>query len=317
MEGNKRRFSESYSRHSLSKWQPDRPWTIGEALEWGIKRLEATRFVLKPRRHTELILEKVLGCDRINLYLNARQPLSHKEWMQFLKLLRKRERGEPVQYIVGWTLFYGLRLAIRKGVFIPRYDSEALVERLIERYREVHSHLDNGHPDWKILDICCGSGALGLAVAVELSGVKVILTDNDPRALRAATFNARQLGCNDRVTVQRWDALTQPPSHWQNSFDALIANPPYIPHSEIPSLHPDVRDGEPLNALTDGSDGLTFYRHWVKILPLIMKTKGWAFIEVGDSVAQAAGDILKARFAWCQPIYDLSGHLRGWECRKE
>lgn len=287
---------------------------VGEALRWAIERLEATGFVLKPRRHAELLLEKAWGCSRVEIYLNLRQILDLSTWRRFQRLVRRRVRGEPVQYIVGWAPFYGLKLAMRRGVFIPRFDSEALVERAISILREKLKPLSNGRCWGRVLEMCSGCGAMGLAIASELPEVRVLLTDKDPTALKIARTNTRALGLEGRVMIGEWDALSDPPPSWRGHFHLIIANPPYIPLDRLATLHPDVRDWEPYYALTDGSDGLTFYRRWTATVPPLLKPNGVFIVEVGEPIAQEALNILHKGFISIQPIYDLSGNLRGWEC---
>ena len=283
--------------------------TIAAALLEGEKRLERSG-TLRPRRHAELLLESVLGMDRIELYLQAGEPLSPDEYHNFERLLQRRESGEPVQFITCWTPFYGRRFLVGSGIFIPRFDSELLLERLLTRYEE-DAPFDG---PVEVLDLCCGCGVIGLTVAVELPDVRVTLSDISPVAVEYCARNALALLVNNRVDIERMDALADPPTEWLDRFRYVVANPPYIPVADIPKLHRDVRR-EPHEALTDGGDGLSFYRRWVQTLPKIIQPGGRIFVEVGDGAAEHVQQILSQAFPEPVAFPDLAGIKRVVEAR--
>ncbi len=287
---------------SLSNNLTTEPNSIGAALLEGATRLKHCQ-VLRPRRHAELLLESALGIERTELYIRAREPLSDTAREHYETLLRHREGGEPVQHIVGWAPFYGRRFLVGKGVFIPRFETELLVERLLTRWRE------EPPPDEpvELLDLCCGCGAVGLTVAAELPQTRVTLTDNSEIALEYSARNALALQVNDRVDIVLWDALNDPPHEWQGRFHYILANPPYIPAADLPGLPRDVREGEPRDAITDNADGLSFYRRWVETLPLVMQPGGCLFVECGDGAAGRMKEIITAAFSDIKTTKDLNG----------
>lgn len=275
--------------------------TIGAALLEGEKQLEGAG-ILRPRRHAELLLEKALGIDRIDLYLQSREMLTHDVQKSFESFLHRRESGEPVQHIVGWAPFYGGSFLVGTGVFIPRFETEFIVDRLLEQF-----HKDNYEPQVNILDLCCGCGILGITLAGEIPEAEITMVDNSPGALEFTLQNVQIRRFDDRITTKQWDSLRDPPDDWSGKFNYIVANPPYIPIDQIEYLHPDVRDGEPRDALTDGGDGMTFYRRWATTLPGILKNGGRLFVEIDVGAADAVSEILSVSFSNLTITKDLNG----------
>lgn len=189
------------------------------------------------------------------------------------ELVERRLAGEPVAYIIGEWEFYGLTLDISRDVLIPRTDTELLAERAIELARAAGEGA-------RVLDLCAGSGCIGLAVAEHAPNCRVVLADLSEAALRICKSNVRRCDLNARVTCVLADAL-EPPALSLWDFDVIVCNPPYIPSGDIPGLDVSVREYEPLSALDGGEDGLKFYRsiaaHWNSALRL----GGSLIFEVG------------------------------------
>lgn len=199
-------------------------------------------------------------------------------------MLMRRLQGEPVAYIVGEWEFYGLTLSINRHVLIPRPDTEALVDRAITL---MHEAGDGG----RILDLCAGSGAIGLAVASKSKLTRVVLVDISPEAITLCKQNIRRNRLNGRAACLRGDARKAPKgSLWD--FDVIACNPPYIPSEEIASLDPSVRNFEPHLALDGGADGLDFYRDVAKLWSSSLRLGGTLLFEVGHTQADAVRAIL-------------------------
>ena len=164
-------------------------------------------------------------------------------------LARRRLAGEPVAYLIGEWEFYGLPLDISESVLIPRPDTETLAEAAIGWLRQQEAPLD----------LCAGSGCLGLAIASQVPAARVVLGELSDGALRVCRQNIRRNGLTGRVTAMQLDAL-RPPVQRLGDFDCIVSNPPYIPSGDIPGLDASVRDYEPHMALDGGADGLDFYR---------------------------------------------------------
>ena len=190
---------------------------------------------------------------------------------RFRELLARRLDGEPVAYLIGEWEFYGLPLDISPDVLVPRDDTEILARQAIERVQGYGGEV-------RVLDLCTGSGCVGLAIAKRCPQAKVVLGDLSEGALRICRQNARRNGLTAQVTACRMDALNKPSAPlWD--FDVIVSNPPYIPTDDLTGL--EVAKFEPRMALDGGADGLDFYRaiteHWLSSL----RSGGWLLCEVG------------------------------------
>jgi release factor glutamine methyltransferase len=164
-----------------------------------------------------------------------------------------------------------------------------------------------------VLDLCSGCGAIGLSIGAEVRNTLITLVDSEVTPLEFARSNADALMINSRVSFIRANALETFPEAWNNLFDIIVANPPYIPVAEVDSLPIDVREGDPRMALTDGGDGLSFYRTWSKTLPALLNSDGVFLTEIGDGAANKVIQVLSCGFKITQVIKDLSGMDRAIE----
>ena len=203
---------------------------------------------------------------------------------RFRGLLERRLKGEPVAYLSGEWEFYGLTLDITRDVLIPRPDTETLVERGILFAR----NLPEGA---RVLDLCAGSGCIGLAIADNCPNTHVILAEWSEDALRVCRQNIRRIGLTRQADPVQVDAL-EPPPRLLRDFDLILCNPPYIPTLEVGRLDPSVRDYEPHIALDGGEDGLKFYRAVAKKWKRALKSGGKLIFEVGYDQAPAVEYIL-------------------------
>ena len=193
-------------------------------------------------------------------------------------LLERRLAGEPVAYIIGEWEFYGLPLDISRDVLIPRMDTEVLAERAILLARAAGEGA-------RVLDLCAGSGCVGLAVAANVPDCRVVLADYSEEALKICKQNVRRNDLNARVTCVQADAR-QAPSAVLWDFDVIVSNPPYIPSGDCPMLDEEVRRFDPLLALDGGTDGLDFYRALAGRMADSLKPGGYMVLELG--IGQAA-----------------------------
>lgn len=200
------------------------------------------------------------------------------------ELVQRRLAGEPVAYIVGEWEFYGLPLDISRDVLIPRADTEVLAQRAIEKAQATG---EGG----RVLDLCAGSGCVGLAVAANAPNCRVVLADLSEGALRLCKQNVRRNGLNARVTCISANALEAPSSVlWD--FDVIACNPPYIPTGDIEGLDISVKEYEPLMALDGGVDGLDFYRVIASKWKSALRLGGTLVFEVGIDQAEAVAQIM-------------------------
>ena len=203
---------------------------------------------------------------------------------RFQGLMARRMAGEPVAYLIGEWEFYGLTLDVCRDVLIPRPDTETLVERGILFLRD----LPEGA---RVLDLCAGSGCVGLAIADNCPGAHVILAEWSDDALRICRQNILRCALSQQASAAQVDALEPPPRLLRN-FDLILCNPPYIPTLEVAHLDPSVRDYEPRLALDGGEDGLKFYRAVAKKWKCALAPGGKLIFEVGYNQAPAVKRIL-------------------------
>ena len=215
-------------------------------------------------------------------------------------LVRRHLAGEPVAYLIGEWEFYGLGLDITPDVLIPRMDTEVLAERAILLARAAGEGA-------RVLDLCAGSGCVGLAVAANVPGCRVVLADVSEAALRLCKQNVRRNELNARVTCVQADAL-EPPDAALWDFDVIACNPPYIPTGDIAGLDVSVRDYEPRSALDGGADGLDFYRAIAAQWGAALRLGGALLFEVGIGQAGDVGAILaQNQFEQIQTFQDTQG----------
>jgi len=222
---------------------------------------------------------------------------------RFRELLARRLAGEPVAYILGEWDFCGLTLDICRDVLIPRPDTETLVERGL-------AHLKGCEGKLRVLDLCAGSGCVGLAVASQRPDAVVVLADWSEDALRVCRQNIRRCGMSGRVSAARVNALEAPPP-LLSEFDLILCNPPYIPTADLAGLDVSVRDYEPHMALDGGEDGLEFYRAISKKWKSALNPGGALIFEIGyDQAPQVEYIMAEQEYLNIQTFKDPGGHWR-------
>ena len=207
--------------------------------------------------------------------------------------------GEPVAYLIGEWEFYGLTLDVNESVLIPRADTEVLAEAAIGYVK------DQGA--CRVLDLCAGSGCVGLAVAANAPECQVLLGDISEPAARVCHQNIRRCGLTGRVSVMTMDAL-EPPPRGIGKFQCVVCNPPYIPKADIDTLERSVKDFEPYLALCGGEDGLDFYRAAAGMWKEVLAENGRIYFEVGIGQADAALRLMRgAGFGGLEVLPDTRG----------
>ena len=243
------------------------------------------------------------GKSREQFYRDMALYASGQVEEKLAQLLERRLAGEPVAYIIGEWEFYGLSLEVSPEVLIPRMDTEVLAERAILLARAAGEGA-------RVLDLCAGSGCVGLATASNVPGCRVVLADVSEPALKLCKNNIRRCDLNARVTCVQADAL-EPPAAALWDFDVIACNPPYIPSGDIPGLDPSVRDYEPRAALDGGADGLNFYRAIAEQWGRALRLGGSLVFEVGIGQAPDVERILALNgFEQIQTTQDTQGIWR-------
>jgi release factor glutamine methyltransferase len=279
----------------------EQPWTIGRLLDWTARFL-SQKGSESPRLDAEVLLAEVLGCERIALYTRYDEEATEAARQRFRDLIRRRIEGCPVAYLVGRKEFFSLRFEVNSSVLIPRPDTECLVTECLALAKELS--------ELTVLDVGTGSGAIAVAVAKQHKGARVTATDVSAEALAVAERNAARHGVAERVSFLRGDLFAPLPQG--QPFDFIVSNPPYIPHADLPSLPPGVRDYEPHVALDGGPDGFVVFDRLIEQARGYLKPGGWLLVEIGlPQEIQARRRIESiAGYDLGRIIIDGSGHPR-------
>jgi release factor glutamine methyltransferase len=270
-------------------------WTVRSLLAWARDWLQK-KGIDTARLDSELLLARALNCDRVRLYIDVDKPLQPDELARFKPLVQRRGNREPVAYILGTKEFYGRPFAVGQGVFIPRPETELLVQLAIA-----------GKPK-TALDLCTGSGAIGITIAHELPDAHVDLVELSPEAVKFARENAAKI---DRVQLFEGDLFTALPH--PKRYEAIVSNPPYIPAGE--PLQPEILQHEPHLALYAGDDGLDTIRRIVAQSRDWLTPGGFFGMEIDPPQAQrVVGMLQQAGFEKTKVHKDLAGldrHVTG------
>lgn len=277
---------------------PRQQWTVLSLVEWSARHLQEKGFD-EARLHVDLLLAHVLGLSRVGLYTSFDRPLDPSELARFKELFKRRLAHEPLQYILGWTEFLGLRFAVDRRALIPRPETEHLVEAAVAWARS------RPDPALSFLDVGTGAGTIAVAVARLLPGARITALDADSGALSLAAANAES-NATPGIRFVEGDILGEVLAG--ERFDAVLSNPPYVPLAEWEGLQPEVRDFEPRMATTDGGDGLRFLRRIASFAAQRLVPGGMLFMEIGHGQAEeAAGLAREAGLLEVQVIPDYQG----------
>ena len=241
-------------------------WKIIDLINWAEVYFKAKKFE-NPRMEIEWLIRSVLKVNRIDIYLKFDRILTDQELKILKSFIQRRLKREPLQYITNSSEFYGLEYFINKNVLIPRPETEMIID-IAEK-----ALLDKKKP--KVLDIGTGSGCIGNTLALRNRNYDILGIDISDKAIEVANKNKKNL---KNITFIKMDILNQIP---KEKYDIIISNPPYIPLSDFSKVKKDVKEYEPLIALTDQADGLTFYKRYMKIIDNILKDGGKILFEVG------------------------------------
>lgn len=267
--------------------QETQAWTIRDLMKFTIDHLQRHGFN-EARLTVELLLSHALHCQRIELYMNFEKPLSREELNLFRGLYERRLNHEPVQYIVGTAGFMGLQFKVDRRVFIPRPETETLVEQMmLICNRRVAGETAS------ILEIGTGCGNIAVSLAKLVRDIHVTTIDVSSEALEVARANASAHGVTNRISFAHVDVFESLEDFLSKKFDHLISNPPYVSANDWEHLEPEVRKFEPQAAVSDSKDGYEFYRRIVQVAPDLLQTNGWVVVEVGYGQAGTVQKIFR------------------------
>lgn len=238
-----------------------------------------------PEKEAEIILSHCLDTDLLSLHRDIPE-IPDDVLSRIRECLERRSAREPLQYIIGYTEFYGLRISVGPGVLIPRPETELLVEEAVR----IIAQSAIGSTKSRIVDLCTGTGCIALAIANKFPLTEVFGTDISGTAIRYARQNAGINGVGNAYFLQGsfFDPLRGvfAESDAQCEADMVIANPPYIPHDDIVHLQPEIRDWEPTAALDGGRDGLDAYRLILSEAGNNLQKNGILMLELGFGQAE-------------------------------
>ena len=286
-----------------------------------------------PRLDAEVLLAHVLGTGRADLYARLHDPLPHRQEEAFYRLLQRRTRHEPLQYLTGVREFWSLEFKVDRRVLIPRPETEIVVEAALRllgedlpqpqfRRRPPHpSPFDSAQgrplpqgerePPVRLLDVGTGSGCIAIALAKELPQAEIWATDISADALAVAKENARCHSVAERIRFRQGDLFAAVVEEG-GSFDLIVANPPYIAQHDFSTLPAEVRDWEPQTALDGGPDGLDFYRRLLHEGPAHLRAGGWLIMEIGQGQGAAVMRLIQEQrnLTGCRCVPDYAGRER-------
>jgi len=246
----------------------------------------AERGVESARLNAERLLGDVLGLARIELYLQSDRPVTGEELDRYRELIRRRGQGEPLQTLIGTTGFYSREFKVTAGVFIPRPETELLVESAIARLRPAdHSLLAP-----RAAEVGCGSGVVAVSLAAELPALEIWATDVSTAAVELTRHNAVRHGVGERVHVLAGDLLQPLPANLRGALDLVVSNPPYVRRAELAGLAREVQH-DPAAALDGGEDGLDVYRALAAAAPRWLAPGGWLAVEIGADQGESVPDL--------------------------
>lgn len=271
--------------------------TNGEAVVQIADELARAR-VDEPRLEAEILLANVIHQNRAQVLAEWKQPISSEQFTVLKRLAVRRTFREPLSYIIGSREFYGLSFSVQSGVLIPRPETETIVEEVISIVHKI----DSGEST--IADIGCGSGAIAIALAVNLPKARIYAIDNEPIPLTVSVENAHRHRVEKRITFLQGDLMDP----LTDCVDILVANLPYISSGEFDDIQPEIL-WEPRNALDGGPDGLEIIRRIMDQIPGKVRNGGVILLECDPRQSKKIVREWKDRFPHTSVkiIQDLAG----------
>ena len=283
----------------------DKVWSVKSALDWTAAYLNE-KADEHPRRSAEWLLSAATGLSRVELYAYHERPLSDEERVLLREGVRRRAAGEPLQYVTGEVAFRHIVVKVRRGVLIPRPETEVLVDAVLEA---VDSAIE-ARGEALVADLGTGSGCIALSIAQERPAARVVASDLSPLAVEVTGENAERLGLAERVSAYQGDLFSSLPCELLGKLDVVISNPPYIPSADLPTLPAEVAGFEPHLALDGGPDGLDVFRRILSDARRWLVPGGLLAVELDErKVRQAATEAVE----WYEDVRvasDLTGRDR-------
>ncbi len=279
----------------------ERVWTVRDALEWTCAYFER-ECVETPRRSAEWLTSAATGLSRVELYAHFDRPLDEDERAELRAGVKRRAAGEPLQYVTGEMPFRHIVVRVVPGVFIPRPETEVLVDEALAACAEAERPV--------VVDLCTGSGCVACSIAFEDSSAQVFATDLSELAVETARLNAERLGVSSRVTIERGDLFAGVPEELRGSVDVVVTNPPYIPTPDLADLPDEVARFEPGLALDGGPDGLATARRIGDEARGWLAPGGTLAMELDATCVESAAEGLQEWYQEVRVVKDLAQRER-------
>lgn len=248
--------------------------TIQELLNIGKEKLEsAGNEYAKYER--KVLLEEVMGCNYMLMLMNPDEEVSLEKETEYLRLIDERCKHYPLQYLLGYAHFMDYTFCVNENVLIPRNDTEILVETANDVLEQVSTNA------YKVLDLCCGSGCIGISLKLYHNDIDLTLSDVSKAALDVTRKNLERHDVKAKVVC---DSLFAGINEKQNM---IVSNPPYIESRVIDTLMPEVKEYEPMLALDGGKEGMDFYNQIIEEAPSHLNVGGWLLFEIGYNQGEA------------------------------
>lgn len=281
----------------------ERVWTVRDALDWTVGFL-GDKGIEQPRLSAEWLLSAATGLSRVELYTQFARPLSAPERERLRDSVKRRASGEPLQYVTGEMPFRHIVVHVRPGVFIPRPETEVLVDVALDHLRACEDTTP------VVADVCTGSGAVALSIAYEHPLARVVASDLSPDAAEVASENAARLGVADRMTVVVGDLLGAFDPALRGELVAIVANPPYIPSADVIGLAQEIVGFEPHLALDGGEDGLDTARRIMRDAADWLAPGGMLAMELDEHRVKDAVNEMREWYEDVGTVPDLTGRDR-------
>lgn len=279
----------------------ERVWTVRDALEWTVEYL-GRKGDEHPRRSSEWLLSAATGLSRVEVYAHHDRPLTAEERERYRTLVAKRAEGMPLQYVTGEMPFRHLVIHVEPGVFIPRPETEVLVDVALEMIGSM--------PEPRVIDLCTGSGCVAVSLAAEHTGARVWATDVGERPVAAARRNALCASVSERVQVLHGDLFEPLPHELVGKADLVVSNPPYVPSTDLSDLPLEVGGYEPREALDGGADGLDVCRRIATEAVRWLAPGGALALELDTGRVGDAARLLEEWYEGVTVVKDLAGRDR-------
>lgn len=257
--------------------------TVLEAIKLSTEYLEK-KGIESPRTNAELLLADIIGCKRLDLYLKFDRPIAEPERLRYRDFISRRGKLEPLQYILGYVEFYGLRFYVDPSVLIPRQETEILVEKIIEENKD--------RTAFRILDIGTGTGNIPISLKKNIPSIEALTLDISAKAIEMAQKNIKFHELDEHVEVRQFDILNGQFIEELGKFDLIVSNPPYVDEEQYNSLQKEITEHEPKEAVSDFGDGYSFYKRISELSSQLLNPGGKIYFEVGIGQADKVKDIL-------------------------